>query len=556
MSNLLKVAMIDPILSLHRRRWSQRAIARELGIDRQTVARYIKRAESAPKPANAPTGSDVPGEAPKPANALTGSDALGEESKPANAPTGSMDQESVPWPDGLRAPPSPSRPQRGHGRHSVCEPLRDVIQAKCDLGLNAQRIHQDLAADHAFTGSYYSVRRFIRRLEPKQELPFRRIECEPGDEAQIDFGTGVPIVGSDGKRRKTHVFRIVLSYSRKAYSEVVYRQTTDEFLRCIENAFRHFGGVPRRLVIDNLRAAVQKADWFDPELTPKVRSFGEHYGCIFLPTRPYTPRHKGKVEKSIDYVQSNALKGRRFESLEEQNTFLLQWEQTVADTRVHGTTRRQVGKHFTDVELPALEPLRTDPFPSFHEARRKVSRDGHIEVERAYYSLPPEYLARRVWARWDGRLVRIYNDRMEQIVVYAKQEPGRFRTRPEFIASEKISAIELGAARLLSRVRSRIGPRSGCWAEAMIEARGVEGTRVLLGLLSLANRHSIADIERACEVATGYGAYQLRTIRALIQRQAPKQELMEFLSDHEMIRPMSEYGRLVHDAVQFRNAHP
>jgi hypothetical protein len=235
---------------------------------------------------------------------------------------------------------------------------------------------------------------------------------------------------------------------------------------------------------------------------------------------------------------------------------LLQWEQTVADTRVHGTTRRQVGKHFTDVELPALEPLRTDPFPLFHEARRKVSRDGHIEVERAFYAVRPEYLGRRVWARWDGRLVRIYNERMEQIVVYAKQEPGRFRSRPEFIASEKISAIELGAARLLSRVRSRIGPRSGSWAAAMIEARGVEGTRVLLGLLNLANRHSVADVERACEVAAGYGAYRLRTIRALIQRQAPKQELMEFLSDHEMIRPMSEYGRLVHDAVQFRNARP
>jgi transposase len=555
MSNLLKVAMIDIILSLHRKRWSQRAIARELGIDRETVARHISRARSAPKPANAPIGSIAPDEAPKPANAPIGSIAPDEAPKPANGPTGSTELDEVPFLDTSRAVQDPARSERGHGRQSICEPWRDVIQAKRDLGLNAQRIHQDLATEHAFTGSYYSVRRFIRRLEPKQELPFRRIECQPGEEAQIDFGTGAPIIGPDGKRRKTYVFRIVLSYSRKAYSEVVYRQTTDNFLLCIENAFRYFGGVPQRLVIDNLRAAVQKADWFDPELIPKVRSFGEHYGCVFLPTRPYTPRHKGKVEKSIDYVQGNALKGRRFDTIEEQNAHLLQWEHTVADTRVHGTTRRQVGKHFADAELPALEPLRTEPFPSFHEGRRKVSRDGHIDVDRAYYAVPPEYLARRVWARWDGRLVRIYNDRMEQIVVYARQEPGRFRSRPEFIASEKISAVELGAARLLSRVRSRLGPRSGCWAAAMIKARGVEGTRVLLGLLSLAGRHPIADIERACEIAASYGAYRLQTIRALIKRQPPKQELMEFLSDHEMIRPMSEYGQLVHDAVQFRNAH-
>ena len=119
-----------------------------------------------------------------------------------------------------------------------------LIQAKFDLGLTAQRIYQDLVAEHGFTGSYYSVRRFVRRLEATHELPFRRLECGPGEEAQVDFGTGAPVVGPDGKRRRTHVFRIVLSHSRKGYSEAVYRQTTDDFLRCLENAFRHFGGVP------------------------------------------------------------------------------------------------------------------------------------------------------------------------------------------------------------------------------------------------------------------------------------------------------------------------
>ena len=333
-----------------------------------------------------------------------------------------------------------------------------MIQSKCDLGLSAQRIYQDLTPNTASQGSYYSVRRFVRRLEPSRELPFRRLECEPGDEAQVDFGTGAPVVGPDGKRRKTHVFRIVLSHSRKAYSEVVYRQTTDDFLRCIENAFRHFGGAPRRLVLDNLTAAVKKADWFDPELNPKVRSFGEHYGIVFWPTRPYTPRHKGKVEKGVDYVQDNALKGRRFTSLEEQNAFLLDWELTVADTRIHGTTRRQVGKHFAEVERAALVPLPLAPFPSFHEARRTVHRDGHVEVKRAYYAVPPEYLAREVWVRWDGRLVRIFNERMEQIAVHARKEPGRFSTPPEHIAAEKISGVERGAAWLLGRVSDSAGP--------------------------------------------------------------------------------------------------
>ena len=117
------------------------------------------------------------------------------------------------------------------------------------------------------------------------------------------------MIGADGKRRRTHVFRIVLSHSRKAYSEVTYRQTTEDFLRCLENAFHHFGGVPQTLVIDNLKAAVKQPDWFDPELVPKVASFAAHYGVVILPTKPYTPRHKGKVERGIDYVQENALKG-------------------------------------------------------------------------------------------------------------------------------------------------------------------------------------------------------------------------------------------------------
>jgi transposase len=539
MSNLLEVAMIETILSLHRQGLSQRRIASKLGINRETVARYLSQPRDAAKPANAPSGS-IEAEA---------------ESKPANAPSGSSAPE--PGTNSDQPPPLfvPLRVGHHRGRRSECEPWRDVIRAKCDLALSAQRIYQDLITEHGFTGAYYSVRRFVRRLAPPTELPFRRLECRPGEEAQVDFGKGARVVGHDGKRRKTHLFRIVLSHSRKAYSEVVYHQTTDEFLRCIENAFRQFGGAPGRLILDNLRAAVNKADWFDPELNPKVRSFGEHYGFVFLPTRPYMPRHKGKVENGVGYAQDNALKGRVFSSLEEQNSFLREWELTVADTRIHGTTRLQVGKHFIEVERQALVPLPLEPFPSYREARRIVHRDGHVEVERAYYAVPPEYLAREVWVRWDSRMVRIFNERMQQIATHARQEPGRFSTPPQYIAAEKITGVERGTAWLLGRVANRLGPHSTAWAQAMIEARGIEGVRVLQGLLSLAGRHRTSAIEQACERALGYGAFYLRTIRALIERQAPQQELLPLLSDHPMIRPMSEYGQFVHDAFQFRNIH-
>jgi transposase len=526
MANRLKMALIDSIHSLYQLGWSQRRIAHELRVNRETVAKHLGGRHVPSKPATAPIGSLSDGAS----------------SKPATAPIGSEDTSS-PAPEPVQSPPSPSQ------RASACEPWRSTIEGKAELGLSAQRIYQDLTTEHGYQGTYYSVRRFVRRLGARMNVPVRRFESGPGEEAQVDFGTGAPLIGPDGKRRKTHVFRIVLSHSRKAYSEAVTRQTTDNFIRCIENAFYHFGGVPRHLVLDNLRAAVQKADWFEPELNPKVQAFAAHYGTVFLPARPYRPTYKGKVERGVGYVQNNALKGRTFANPEDQNVFLLEWEHTVADTRLHGTTRQQVGKLFLEVERPALLPLPLERFPSFHEGRRTVHRDGHVEVEKAYYSVAPEYLGRRVWVRWDARIVRIFNAKMEPIAVRAKVEPGRFSTDPRHIASEKISAIERGAAWLLGRVRL-IGPESLRWAEAMIAARGVEGVRVIQGLLSLAGRHHAAAIERACETAHGYREFRLRTIRVLIERQAARQQQFSFVDRHPIIRDMSEYQQFVHHAFQ------
>jgi hypothetical protein len=339
---------------------------------------------------------------------------------------------------------------------------------------------------------------------------------------QVDFGKAAPVVPPDGKRRRPHCLRIVLSCSRKAYSETVYRQTTNDFIRCLENAFWHFGGVPRTIVIDNLRAAVGKADWYDPEVHPKIQSFCEHYGTVILPTKPYTPRHKGKIERGIGYVKNNALKGRTFCSLAEQNQFLLHWETNVADTRIHGTTRQQVSKVFREVEKPHLLKLPPNRFPCFEEAKRSVHRDGHIEVEKAYYSVPPEYTGREVWARWDGHVVRIFNTRMEQISIHARTEPGRFQTKHEHISSKKISKVEKGTAWLLARA-SLIGNHTDKWAQAMLKARGIQGVRVLVGLLSLAHHYSSDRIDAACEIALSHDAFRLRTIRQLIKRGGSKQ---------------------------------
>lgn len=494
----LKVNQQQSIIGLYERGWSRRRIARELGLDRGTVRKYLAGKS---KSANPQTGSgeDI---SPKPAtNPQTGSAVL----------------------------PGPA---------SLCDPWREQIKEGLEQGLTIQRIYQDLVQERQFTGSYYAVRRFVLRQVGSQELPFRRMECAPGQEMQVDFGQGAWVI-ENGKRRRPHLFRAVLSHSRKGYSEAVWRQTSEGFIRCLENAFRHFGGVTATVVIDNLKAGVIQADWFDPELNPKLEEFARHYGTVILPTKPAMPRHKGKIEAGVKFAQSNAVHGRTFDSLLAQNRFLSDWEKNVADKRIHGTTRQQVGKLFEEIERPALQPLPVTLFPVFEEARRTVHRDGYIEFRRAYYSAPPEYVGRQVWVRCEARLLRVYNTRREQIALHALAEPGKFTTDPAHLHSRKRHIIERGAEHLLDRCRL-IGPLTGTWAEAMHETRGPQSLRVMLGLLQLAEKHPAAELEKAARVATHHGTWRLRDLKRLLELPGNVVQ-MDFLESHPLIRSLDAY---------------
>jgi transposase len=541
MTKRLTMAEIDTILTLHKAGESNRAIAALVGVNRETVGKYLARAKAQNQP-NAPTGNSPCDPNGWPAGSDVGSDSA------SVLTENQREQPSAAPPTGSASPPS-------SGPSSACKPFREEILAKIEQGLEAVRIHQDLLRDHGEqTPSYYSVRRFVARLRQKTPLPFRRMETGPGEEAQVDFGTGAAVRTSEGKVRRPWMFRIVLSYSRKGYSEVVWRQSSEAFIACLENAFRHLGGVPKRLVIDNLKAAVARGDWYDPEVHPKLQSFARHYGTVFLPTKPYTPRHKGKIESGVKYAKRNALKGRVFTSLAEENEFLLNWETQIADQRIHGTTKQQVEKRFEQAERRALLPLPLERFPFFHEARHTVHRDGHLEADKAYYSAPPEYVGHRLWVRWDSRLVRIFNDRWEQVAVHAKAEPGRFRTAPEHIPKEKVSAVERGTDAMLRQIAT-IGPHTRQWAEATTQARGVEAVRVLVGLKDLAGKHDVSALEEACRVALSHGAYRLRTIRQLLKRNGHAQQQFEFLEEHPIIRPLSDYS--LESLLQFRkDRHP
>ena len=579
MANVLKMATVADIVTLIQAGSSDRRISALLSLDRGTVAKYRRQLQldksltlpsesvhpedrlgvTIENPPNAPTGSvesavalptavKVQSQPIAPTGAMETAAAQAGDCQPRlqnppNAPTGSVVEYS-----GL--PVRTIKP----GPPSNCEPYRGEISRKLEQGLTAQRIWQDLIEEHGFSGRYPTVRRFVHQLKAQTPELVRRMEVLPGAEAQVDFGTGAWVVNSDGKRRRPWVLRIVLSHSRKAYSEAVYRQTTEEFIKVLENAFHYFGGVPRALVIDNLRAAVRQADWYDPEIHPRIQSFAAHYGTVFLPTRPYTPQHKGKVESGVKYVKNNALAGRTYTSLEAQCEALLDWEHRTADLRIHGTTKRQVKQQFEEVERPSLQPLPRSRFPFFHEARRKVGRDGHIEVAKAYYSMPPEYIGREVWVRWDARVIRVFDEKWRQIAIHSRTAEGQFQTDPNHIPKRRQTVIERNAKSLLNEVAA-IGKAVGDWANAVIQSRGIEGVRVILGLRSLARSNSAAALNAACNTALSSGLLRLRTIRELLIRGGGEtQQQFDFLDEHPVIRPLSTYAiGALYDQYKERN---
>lgn len=467
------------IVGLKAQGWSDRRIAKELGLNRRTVKRY-------------------------------------NDSKCAIAQTGKR------------------------GPISKCAVYKTEITQWYESGLSIERIHSDLVREHDFKGSYFSVYRFVQSLDISESKRVYRMECEPGQEAQIDYGTLYLRIGEDGRLKKIHLLLITLSHSRKSYVEAVLTQHSESFLRSLENAFRYFGGVPLQLCPDNLAAAVKKADWYEPEINPKLRSFSRHYGTLIMPARPYTPTDKGKVEAGVKYVKNNALKGKSFDSLAEVNAHLRWWSAHVADKRIHGTTKRQVGAHFLEDEKPALKPLPASLFPSFEEGRRSVHRDSYIEVKGSYYEVPAQYIGRRVWVRWDGAMVRVFDHKMKQIATHARLERGKF-SHVLGVGGCR-GSIEQSVGYYRKRVVG-LGEYILHWADAMIAQDSDRALRRLQGLLSLKNKYSKKQMNQAARKASIHGQYTLKELRQWLIS-PHNQEVFAFLEQHELIRDPQSYDSI------------
>src|SRR5207253_7927819 len=391
-----------------------------------------------------------------------------------------------------------------------------------------------------------TVKRFVRKLRGAMSPEAAGIICTAvGEEAQVDYGSG-PMVRDpqSGKYRRTRLFVLTLGNSRKSVRLLVWRSSTRIWAELHEKAFRRLGGSPRVVVLDNLKEGVLSPDIYDPTFNPLYRDVLTHYGAVALACRVHDPDRKGKVESGVGHTKKTPLQGKRFESLEEAQAYLDHWEERWADTRIHGTTKRQVAAMFAE-EKPALLPLPVETFRYYQYGKRTVNLDGCVEVQAAYYSAPPGWIGRQVQVQWDLRHVRLLHPQTGELLrEHLPQVRGKHRIQDE----DRPKQTPPGTQYLLLRA-GRAGQQIGAVCRRMYAEEGQVAVRRIQGVLALAKRHGPAVVDEACDMALEIGASNYyHFVRRYLER-GPQLPLSLRQVD-PLIRELTEYRDFIQSKTQ------
>ena len=519
--NVLKPHKQTTIFTLLGLRKSQRDIERITGIDRKTIRSYQRQYEA--------SRSNSPGVATDP-----------------------PEQIPPPWPPTLVA-------AAVSASTSKCEPHRAFIDSQLRLGRNATAIYQDLVDLHGFDGAYNSVKRFAAQLRHKQPEQFDRLSFQPGEEMQVDYGEGAPtrVPGSE-RYRKPRLFVATLRYSRRSFRRVVWKSGQQVWAELHEQAWRYFGGSTRYVVLDNLKEGVLKPDLYEPELNPVFAATLAHYEVVADPARVRDPNRKGTVENAIGHTQATALKGRRFETIEEQNTFLEHWETKWAASRIHGSERRQVKAMFEE-ERPHLQPLPVTGMQFFTEEQRTVYDDSCVRIDHSSYAARPAPIGSIVLIRLYAHKIEIRDRRSQQLLrVHARAD------RPGTVVlpmAERIFNPSRETRFILNQARA-IGAQAHRLCEMLFAIEGRVGQRKLWGIVNLAKRYPNHFIDAACTQAMEDGVHSYRHVKAITERlvanalaaleSTPNQPTLT--QQHALIRSAQEYGDLFAHAAAQDNA--
>jgi transposase len=518
--NVLKPHEVTEIETLLKAGLTARQISRRFGYDRDTVAKYAK------------------------ANGFWREPVVN--SKPATPATGSGQDVGC---LGAQNPPPPATGSdialavqaAAQVSESACEPFRIWIVDQVKLGRNAVAIYQDLVERNSFTNAYNSVKRFVSKLKQTEPEQFDRLEFLPGEETQVDYGQGAPTLHpSSGKYRKPRLFVMTLKYSRKSFRKVIWKSSQEAWARLHEEAFIYFGGVSQYTVLDNLKEGVLKPDLYEPELNPLYAAVLAHYGSVADPARVRDPNRKGTVECAIQHTQNTALKGRKFESIEEQNKWLMHWEEVWASKRIHGRMKRQVAEMYQE-ELPHLGKLPLVGFRYFAQESRTVHDDGCIQVGHCYYGASPLKVGTHV-------LIRIYSAEIEIIdpqTLMVVRRHMKLESRGKFSTNEMDEVFNpTRRTESLLIMANQIGPHTERFCEQLMKQCGRLANRSIRNVLSLARKNTAREIEAASELAMERGVTSAKTIRRWIestQLKNAKPPAHRLQQAHELIRGAHEY---------------
>lgn len=465
---------------------SERRIAQDLRVSRTTVRRYRQLAE---EHGFLQPGSTLPDD-----SALAA--ALGPAPRPPTTP-------------------------------STLEPYAEVVSRLLEQGVEMMAIWQRLRQDYGYQGSYSSVRRFVHRIRPAEPRVVVRVHTAPGEEAQVDFGPiGRLYDPSSGTLRPAYVFVATLCYSRHQYAEIVFDQKTPTWIALHRRAFEAWGGVPRRIVPDNLKAAVKQALVFDPVLAEAYRRMAQHYGFVISPTLPGMPEHKGKVENGIHYVQRNFWAGQEFADIYSANQRLTVWVRETAGTRDHGTTHQAPLHLFHEHERGMLLTLPPDPFTLCEIKLVKVHPDCHVVIGGSYYSVPYRLVGQRLDAHVGERVVQLFHG-AELIVTHPRAErAGQWMTRLEHYPAEKAAYLQRTPDRC-RHIAAQIGKATSEVVETLLSDRPLDRLRSVQGILRLEETVGPQRLEAACLRALHFGTVQYRSIKTILNAAQDREPLPE-----------------------------
>lgn len=405
-------------------------------------------------------------------------------------------------------PPAPPPQQT-----SSVAAFRDEIAALRARGIEVAAIRARLAERHGEPVSYSAVWRLVQQVEPKTPETFVRVEVAPGSEAQVDFGyAGLTLDPATGLARNAWVFVMVLSHSRHLYAELVFDQRVETWLLCHVHAFAAFGGVPARIVLDNLKAAITSACVHDPLVQRAYRECAAHYGFLIDPNPPRTPHLKGKVESGVHYVKRNFLAGRALAAIDDSNAALRQWTMDVAGKRVHGTTKQQPLARFRTVEQPTLLPLPLLPYDLAVWKQVTLHRDCHVVFAGSFYSAPFRLVGQSLWLRAGARTVHIYDAGYHLVAIHDRAtHPGERQTILAHLPPTKVPGLVLTRATCQEQAEA-IGPATAAIVRVLLASRPIDRLRTAGRIVRLTDRYPAVRLERACARAQYFGEPDYRSI--------------------------------------------